>query len=357
MLLSIRRSIGIQSGVPCLRFTWLTTSRILARYSTYSSAELGVPVEEDVERLEAAQGVLGEVGAVDPDDHVLAPPPQDPRLLDGDLRRPGQALEHRRVDRDRVRAHPDVAALPADLPLGVVDRQVEQVLAAQQEVARVAVGVEGDHVVGEQAPQDPLADVRRQDPPVVRLAPRDVDEVVEEGPRMGRPDRLRRRVEVVVVEHHDAVGVLVELRDDRVGEGLVGHDVAVLPGVQLLPAHVRRVAQVPEVVLDEPEHRVGDDVVVLVVGLGLDHHEPAAGLDAEVHGEAAALRFRRDLVVGLRRGGRHPERRSVLHQAEEGRHQAPAAARLLDLAVGSVAEGDGSAVGHQDEWGGPSAHR
>ena len=34
-------------------------------------------LEEDVERGEAAQHVLGQVGPVDPQDQVLAPPAQD----------------------------------------------------------------------------------------------------------------------------------------------------------------------------------------------------------------------------------------------------------------------------------------
>ena len=42
--------------------------------------------------------------------------------------------------------------------------------------------------------------------------------------------------------------------------------VAVLPGLDLLAADVRRVGEVPEVVLDEPQHRVRDHVVEAVVG-------------------------------------------------------------------------------------------
>ena len=269
-----------------------------------------------------------------------------------------QLLEHRGVDRDGVRAHPHLAALPAHLAALVVDPQVEQVLAAQQEVARVAAGVEGDHVVGQQPAQDALADVRRQDAPVVGLAPRDVDEVVQEGVRVGRADRLGGRVEVVVVEHHDPVGVLVELPVDGVGERLVGGEVAVLPGVQLLPPHVRRVAQVPQVVLDEPEHRVGDDVVV--AGCRSRGRSPRSGRACRCRGPAARS--------CPRPPPRRPPRRSSemaadTHsagvcsvEAEERGHQAAAAARVLQLAVLAVPEGHGSAVGHQDEGCGASAH-
>ena len=44
-------------------------------------AELGVLLEEDVEGGEAAQHVLREVGPVDAQDQVLAPPAQDLRLV------------------------------------------------------------------------------------------------------------------------------------------------------------------------------------------------------------------------------------------------------------------------------------
>src|SRR5919107_517874 len=49
--------------------------------------------------------------------------------------------------------------------------------------------------------------------------------------------------------------------------------VALLEGEHLVPADVRRVAQVPQVVLDEPQQRVGDDVVEAVVGVLVADHQ------------------------------------------------------------------------------------
>jgi hypothetical protein len=78
---------------------------------------------------------------------------------------------------------------------------------------------------------------------------------------------------VVVVDHHDRLLVAGDLVEHGSREVLVDGVVAVVERVDLVPADVRRVAQVPQVVLDEPEHRVGDDVVEAVVGLGVGGHE------------------------------------------------------------------------------------
>ena len=122
--------------------------------------------------------------------------------------------------------------------------------------------MEADDVVREDALVDVLADVARQHAPGVRLGPRDVDEVVEEQVgALARGSNLRRRVEVVVVEHHDGVARPSTSSSTALGEVLVDHAVALLVGVDLVLADVRRVREVPEVVLDEPQHRVRDDVV------------------------------------------------------------------------------------------------
>ena len=121
--------------------------------------------------------------------------------------------------------------------------------------------VEGDDVVGEDALEDVLAHVARQHAPGVGLRPRDVDEVVQEDVRPRLADRARRRVEVVVVEHHDDLVLALDLVEHRVGQVLVDDAVALLVGLDLVLADVRRVREVPQVVLDEPQHRVRDHVV------------------------------------------------------------------------------------------------
>jgi hypothetical protein len=72
---------------------------------------------------------------------------------------------------------------------------------------------------------------------------------------------------VVVVKHHDRPLGALDLLEHRIGEVVVDHAVAPFVGLHLVVADVWRVREVPEVVLDEPQHRVGDDVVEAVVGL------------------------------------------------------------------------------------------
>ena len=129
----------------------------------------------------------------------------------------------------------------------------------------VGVRVEPDDVVREQPGVDLLPDPRREDPPRIGLRPRDVDEVVQEHVRPGSPDQVRQRVQVIVVDHHDRFDGALELLDDGAGEILVDDVVAELEGLDLLAPDVGSVGQVPQVVLDEPQHRVGEDVVEAVV--------------------------------------------------------------------------------------------
>ena len=191
------------------------------------------------------------------------------------------------VDRQRVGAHPDLALAEAHDAALEVDLEVHQVAAALQEVAPVGARVEADDVVREQAREDLLADARGQHAPGVRLRPRDVDEVVQEDVGAGAADEVRERVEVVVVDHHDRFARALDLLDDRAREVLVDDVVAELERLDLLAADVRRVGEVPEVVLDEPQHRVREHVVEAVVGLGVAHDQPHLVLAAggRAHGE------------------------------------------------------------------------
>ena len=119
-----------------------------------------------------------------------------------------------------------------------------------------------------------------------------MDEVLEEGVGARVADDRRGGVEVVVVEHHERLGLLRDQAEHGVGDVAVDDRVAVGPGVGLLLADVRRVREVPEVVLDEPEDRVRDDVVEAVVGhrLRLDHEHVVGGVvDRDLHRVAAGL--------------------------------------------------------------------
>ena len=56
-------------------------------------------------------------------------------------------------------------------------------------------------------------------------------------------------VEVVVVEHHERLGVALDHAEDRLGDVGVDDLVAVVPGLDLLDPDVGRVGEVPEIVL------------------------------------------------------------------------------------------------------------
>ena len=108
-----------------------------------------------------------------------------------------------------------------------------------------------------------------------------------------------------------------------------------------------RVGEVPQVVLDEPQHRVGEHVVEAVVGLRVAHHQPHLELAAgrRLHRERPSpVPFRGLGVVLVHRRG-DPDRVAVRGEAGERRHQAARAA--LDLAV--RVEGHRPAVGHQHQ--------
>ena len=247
---------------------------------------------------EAAQDVLRQVRAVDAQDQALAPPPEQLGLELLRARGAGDLLGRLVVDRQRVGAHPDLATVGRVHDAVVeVDVEVHEVAAALQEVPAVRARVEADDVVGEQALVDLAPDARRQHAPGVGLRPRDVDEVVQEDVRARAPDEPRQRVEVVVVDHDDGVVDALDLLDDRLGQVVVDDVVAVLERLDLVAADVRRVGQVPEVVLDEPQHRVREDVVEAVVGLVV--------ADDEAHVELAALRGVDDerLAARLARAG------------------------------------------------------
>ena len=121
--------------------------------------------------------------------------------------------------------------------------------------------------------------------------------MVQEGVGPRPADQPRKRVEVVVVDHHDRVVDPLDLLEHRACEVLVDGVVAELERLGLVAADVRRVREVPQVVLDEPQHRVGDDVVEAVIRVGVGGDE----LDAEL--AAVGRRDReRTAVVELGRG-------------------------------------------------------
>jgi len=231
----------------------------------------------------------------------------------------------------------------------VVHLEVQQVLAGQQEVPGVPLGVEGHDVVGQQALDDRLADVGRQHAPVVRLRPWDVHEEVQERLGCPRPDARGCRVQVVVVDHHDGIGTRLEGLDHGVGEQVVGHHVALRPRREFLLADVRHVRQIPQVVLDEPQHGVGDHVVVALVDLRLHHHEASRRGRARLRDGKRAVRLGGDPPVAVLDGRRYPQHRHDVDESRERGHEPAPGAHHARAALPVVDEAHRAPVRNQDE--------
>ena len=166
---------------------------------------------------------------------------------------------------DRYRVPPDGYG-PAVHPHGVVgevDRQLEKLLASEEEIPCVALGLERDEVVADEAQHEFLTHPPGQHPPCVGLGPRYVDEMREGGIGTEAAHHAANHVQVVVVDHHRArARVLIHRLDDCIGEGRVHNPVPVLERSAFRDRDVRRVRQIPQLVLDEPDDRVRDHRVV-----------------------------------------------------------------------------------------------
>ena len=109
--------------------------------------------------------------------------------------------------------------------------------------------------------------------------------------------------------------------------------------------------------LDEPQHRVGDDVVVAAIRLGIvsDEPEPRTATRRASLGDALAACLRDDRPVRVGDRARDPDDVVVLGEAVERGHEAAAAAAGDDLAVG-VARVDHRAPVRDDDQPAALAH-
>jgi hypothetical protein len=116
---------------------------------------------------------------------------------------------------------------------------------------------------------------------------------------------------VVVVQHDHRVLLTLDRPDHAVGHVVVHDLVALLPRVHLGLPDVRRVGEVPEVVLDEPQDRVRDHVVEAVIRRRVrgDHlHVVVDPVDLDLNRPLALVRDH-DVLLRHRRGD--PERLAV----------------------------------------------
>ncbi len=171
------------------------------------------------------------------------------------------------------------------------------------------------------------------------------------------PHQGRRNVQLVVVEEHGRVRLALELGDNGVREVPVHDAVPLAPGVVQPVVDVGCAREPPQVVLDEPEHRVGDHVVVPVVGGRVVGDEPEA-----VRGAVAGRLLQRLAACLLRHGtvllgerARDPGDVVALDQAAERSDEAATAPSGDPLTLHVALEGDGAAVGDNDELA-PGGH-
>ena len=154
----------------------------------------------------------------------------------------------------------------------------------------------------------------------------------------------RRQIEVIVVEEHGGVRLALELREGGRSKTCVDGRIAVTPGSVKRTIDPRRVRQLPQRVLDEPQHRVRDDVVVPVVGL-LVVGDQVETVRRPVLGRLVERRTGTGAIF-LARRARDPRHVVVPEEAPQ-RGREPAAA----TALGPVClERDGTTVGDDDQF-------
>ena len=178
-----------------------------------------------------------------------------------------------------------------------------------------------------------------------RADPGNVREVGERDLGVPLAHERGRDIEVVVVEEDRGLRLALELLDDSVGEVAVDGDVAVVPGRAEIPPGV--VLALPEPVLDEPEHRVRDHVVVEVVGGGRVRDEPEPVARA-VEGGLVDRALRRDDTVLVRDRARDP-RDVVMGDERRQRRDQAAGATLRDPFAPLTPVRDRTAVRDDDQ--------
>jgi hypothetical protein len=190
-----------------------------------------------------------------------------------------------------------------------------------------------------------------QNAPENRLRPRDVHEVRERGIGPRVPDDARCEVQVVVVEEHRGVGLRLELGKDCLGERLVDGDIAIVPGVMEPRSDVRRVRQRPQIMLQEPQRRVGHDVVEPVVRRRVVRDEPQPirrAVACDLVDRVTTCLVGDDAVL-IRHRARDPRHVVVRDEAPQRRDETPASAPRHAISLLVPPEGHRAAVGDDDQ--------
>jgi hypothetical protein len=309
-------------------------------------AQLGRLRPERFQRANALRDSFRVVDAIDAHAELAAPfhVPLAQRVdADLALRRRRHLLEPIDVDADRKRPDVHDAVAKGHSLVDVIHARLgHELLHAVEEVRRVAIDLELEQIVAEQASQHRLVNPRRKKSQDVGGWKGDVPKLVDEERRAHRSQKLRREGEMIVLDPgHRAARASLGFVGDGVGETQIDRSVA-LPELgailEVLDQHVTQ----------RPERAVGESVVV-TIDVRLvepDAAQRVAGF-ARRHGDASG--FVGHLAVGVAGTPGHPRPVGAAHRRIERRYQA--ARRLLDLhAVHAANVLVRFAVGDEDEF-------
>ena len=293
-------------------------------------------LEQAAERLEAPDRVLRGVGAIDAEHKDLRAFVRERFLPLADTVAGDERVELLSVHGDGIRMR-DALGIPAP---------IEQGATAVDEGGAPVLGVEAGAVAREQPFVDRVGDVAREHRPRVRTYPGDVREVRDAclGPRCANEGR--HEVEVVVLDEDRRVRRTVELLDDGRRERPVGLDIPLAPGRGEVGP--RMLLQLPQTVLDEPQHGVRDHAVKQAVYLGVVGHQAQRV-------RRARRRLLRpppgsgDLALDLAHCARDPHHVVPVDQRAQRGDEAAGAAGLLDCAARATPEADRPAVRDDDQ--------
>ena len=185
-----------------------------------------------------------------------------------------------------------------------------------------------------------------------------MNEVGKRRPLVTVPNQPGRKIQVVVLEEHNRVGLPLEPREHRLRERFVDGDVPVLPGGAELRTQRRSARKIEEEMLKEPERRVGDDVVEAVESLGVVHDQPQAVQRSVARAllDSVTASLSRDNPVLVAHGARDPGDVVVPHQTAK-RGGEPAGATAHDPGAALVpGECRGAPVRDQNELTAARAH-
>src|SRR5258706_3476454 len=232
--------------------------------------------------------------------------------------------------------------------LSLIDLKAGVLLAGQKEVANVQARLKSDDVAAEQSFENCIAHLLGKNLPVLRRRPRHVHEVLDHRVWQRLPHQSWNQVQLVVLDHDQRPGRLVARNLDRLlGHQPVDCDVAVGPGLVDAVVDHRLVAEVPEIVLDEPQHGVGKHAVIhLVLLFGRNRVMQMSGGVEQRDRERRAL-VRRHLTLVIVARARDPLRLCRFGEGQQrGDHAAGSALEPTRFGIGLA----GRAVAHQD-WG------